>query len=89
MGETSLPEIEKTFQLQKTYQVMFSQTKRSVFVFPVLFLILSKGFLFGGHHHHHLTDARFFGRQSEAALLVKQENPSSNLTKLGQFPDST
>ena len=48
-----------------------------------------KRFSFWGHHHlhhHHRTDGRtgdFFGRQREKALLVKQEKPSSNLTKLG------
>ena len=32
--------------------------------------------LFGGHHNHHhqRTNARFFGHQSEEALLVKLEN---------------
>ena len=55
----------------------------SCFLFSLVFLILSKGFLW---HHHTTTIGRtrdIFRHQSEEALLVKQEKPSSNLTKLG------
>ena len=77
--------MEKTFQLLKTYQMMLFQTKPfCFFVFSVLFLILSKGFLFGDTKPtlDGRTDRDFFGRQSVEALLVKQEKPCSNLTKL-------
>ena len=53
----------------------------SVFVISVLFLILSKGFVFGDTRQtDRRTDTIFFGRQSKEALLVNQGKPSSNLT---------
>ena len=80
---------EDDFGCRNLIRCCSGEQSDSAFVSYVLIMILSKGVLFGDiATTTGRTDGRtrdFFGRQSEEALLVKQEKPSSNLTKLG-FP---
>ena len=69
--------------MRKTYQTVLCRTyilRFSCFRFYSQFC--RKGFFLG----HQKTDGRtqdFFGRQSEVAVLVKQEKPSSNCDEAG------
>ena len=89
--ETPLSEMEKAFQLPKTYQMLLSRTKLLCFFlyFCPVFDFFQKAFFWGD-----ITitttgqmDGRtlVFRRQSKKTLLVKQETSSSNLTKLELF----
>ena len=56
----------------------------SCFLSYFLFCVFFSGNTSSLRPHPSTSDARNFGRQRQTALLVKQEKPSSNLTKLGQ-----
>ena len=65
-GGIPLLEMEETFQLPKTYQMILFQTKPlRFFVFSILFLISLKG----GHHHHHRTEGREIFSDAKARKL--------------------